>query len=64
MSLVPDEFYQETLDNESLKAFFEDKKLLLVMESFSCDGYFLYLSSKSESLLKTAAQPTFSLVVL
>ncbi|EKM60607.1 uncharacterized protein PHACADRAFT_246648 [Phanerochaete carnosa HHB-10118-sp] len=46
MSVVPDELYQETLDDASLKAFFQDKKLLLVMESFVCDGYFMYLSSK------------------
>ncbi|EKM52592.1 uncharacterized protein PHACADRAFT_186712 [Phanerochaete carnosa HHB-10118-sp] len=51
MSVVPDELYQATVDDESLRAFFEDKKLMLVMESFICDGYFLYLSSKKAEII-------------
>ncbi|EKM58694.1 uncharacterized protein PHACADRAFT_253181 [Phanerochaete carnosa HHB-10118-sp] len=57
MSVVPDEFCRETLGID----LFNDRKIALITEAFTCDGFVLYLSSKkTESIrvsLKAEAGP-------
>lgn len=53
MNVVPDEFCQETLDS----AIFKNRKLVLVTEAFTCDGYVLYLSNKRQSLSRVQGDP-------